>query len=126
MRVLNKAALMQVLEPKTEKVKLGKGEVIVSEIGAADYIRIWTDEAYQDKDGNTDMTKFTPALVAYCVVNEKGERVFSDDDIPALARSSHGPFHEIARVARRLNGLAGGEVKNSKPSPIESSSSGSV
>lgn len=121
--MLNREELLNAMRLKTERVKIAGGEVIVSEIGAADYIKLWTE--YQ-VDGKVDMTTFTPALVAFSVVDESGARVFSDEEVALLARSSHGPFMEIAAVARRLNGLAGDEVKKSVPSRAERSSSASA
>jgi len=109
---LNKAEILNEMRLKTELVEISKGkEVIVSEIGAADYIKLWTSTS-GDKDGHVDMAEFSPKLVAFCVVDEKGERIFSEDDIPALIRSSNKVFEKLAEVARRLNGISGEEAKN--------------
>jgi hypothetical protein len=121
---------------KTEVVEIEGGEVIVSEIGAADYIKLWSDPKNQKdtgekvlKDGKEepvlviDMSKFTPALIAYSVVDEAGNRLFSDADVDAVARSAQGIFLKIAEAARRINGLSGEEQKNSVETESESSSS---
>lgn len=112
MLITDKTELLKSLELKSEVVEIDGGEVNVSEIGAADYIKLWTDPANQT-DGAVDMAKFTPKLLAYCITDSCGNRVFSDDDVPAISRTSHGPFLKLAEVARRLNGLSGEEVKNS-------------
>lgn len=123
---MNKAELLNELRLKTELVKLDDGkEVIVSEVGAADYIKLWTNHNYQT-DGNIDMAKFTPALLAYSIVDEQNQCVFTDEDIPSLARAAQGPFMKIAEAARRLNGLAGNEAKNSEETAQEDSSLSSV
>jgi hypothetical protein len=116
---MNKAEILEEMELKTETVKLGKGEMIVSEIGAADYIRLWTkpDFRMDDDPDRVDMSKFTPALIAYSVVDEKGNRLFTDEDIPNIASWPQGRFTEIAQIARRLNGLGAVDAgKNSKAS----------
>ena len=110
---LNRDMLLNTMKLKTEEVELGAGTVIVSEIGAADYIKLWSDPKNQ-KDGTIDMSRFTPALIVYAVVDETGNRIFTDADVDILARSSQGPFLKIAEVARKLNGLSGEETKNSE------------
>ena len=130
MSVLNRAELLNELRLATESVDLGNGkQVIVSEIGAEDFIRLWTRPEYQvetgeEKDGKpvttVDMAKFTPALVACSVGDEQGQRLFSDDDIKLLARGAQGPFMKLSDAARRLNGMAGGETKNSsETAPVD-------
>lgn len=123
---LNRAELLNVMRLKTELVTLDDGSnVIVSEVGAADYIKLWTNPEYQD--GNTvDMAKLMPAMVAYSVVDDQGHRVFADDDIPTLARSAQGPFMKISDAVRRVNGMIGEESKNSKETALGDSSTGSV
>ena len=123
--VLDKSAILSALKLKTEEIEINGGSIIVSEIGAADYIKLWTDPANQT-DGEIDMVKFTPALLAYTIVDENGSRIFSDDDIKELSRSAHAPFLKIAEAAKRLNGLIGDESKNSDSSQSESSSTDSA
>lgn len=117
--VLDKSALLSALKLKTEEVEIDGGTVIVSEIGAADYIKLWTDPSNQT-DGEIDMVKFTPALLACTIVDQDGKRIFSNDDISELSRSAHAPFLKIAEAAKRLNGLSGSEIKNSESSQSDS------
>jgi len=125
---LDRTALLKAMQLKTETVEIEGGEVIVSEIGAADYIKLWSDPKNQKatgekviKDGKEedvmviDMSKFTPALIAYSVVDEAGERLFTDEDVAVLGRSSQGIFLKLAEKARKMNGLSGNESKNSEP-----------
>jgi hypothetical protein len=121
----DRSSLLAAMKLKTEVVVVEGGEVIVSEIGAADYIKLWSDPKNQKDTGEKvikdgveeavmviDMTKFTPALVAYSVVDEAGERLFTDEDVTLLARSSQAIFLKLAAVARKINGLSGEEIKN--------------
>lgn len=109
---LNRADLLKTLEPKKETVEIDGGDVIITEIGASDLIGLYSNEDFLNESGSLIMNKFTPALVAKCVVDEAGNRIFSDSDIPLLEKASATQFAKIAAVARRLNGLAGTETKN--------------
>ena len=124
--LLDKTAILSSLKLKTEDMPLGGGTIRVSELGGSDYLKIWTDPAYQDGNGNVDMSKFTPALLAYTIIDENGNRLFSDDEVPELAKAAAGPFLDIAKVAKRLNGLTGEEVKNSEAGQIDCSCSDSA
>jgi hypothetical protein len=46
-----------------------------------------------------------PALAALYAVDEHGERMFSDDDIPALAKKNASALMRIFTAAMLLNGL---------------------
>jgi hypothetical protein len=50
-------------------------------------------------------------LVVMCVVDEKGERLFSDDDVSWLGDKSAQALERIFDVARRLSGLSDTDVK---------------
>ena len=110
---LDRTALLKAMHLKTETVEIEGGEVIVSEIGAADYIKLWSDPKNQKatgekviKDGKEedvmviDMSKFTPALIAYSVVDEAGERLFTDEDVAVLGRSSQGIFLKLPSLRK--------------------------
>lgn len=123
--LLDKSAILSALKLKTESIELGSGTVIVSEIGASDYIELWTNPAYQT-DGEVDMAKFTPALLAYTIVDESGKRIFTVADVAELGRSAAVPFLKLAEASKRLNGLTGTEIKNSEGTAAQSSSTASV
>lgn len=131
--ILNEGAL------NTEIVTLKSGDVRVSQIGGSDYISLWTDPKNQKETGEVvikngveekvttvDMSRFTPALIAYAVVDVDGNRVFTDEDIPLIARLASGPFLKVSEIARKLNGLTGEEVKNSEDNQSDFSSTASV
>ena len=44
-------------------------------------------------------------LICYCVVDEKGERIFADSDIAAIGDMPAAPLEPIFDVAMRLSGL---------------------
>jgi hypothetical protein len=126
MGFLTKEELFQEGALLTETVALKNGDVIVSQIGAVDYITLWSDPKNQKKDESgkdvIDMARFTPALIAYSVVDEAGNRLFTEADIERLAKFAQEPFLKLAEAARRLNGLTGDEVKNSDDNQPESPS----
>ena len=112
--------LFEELQLSTEIVTLSSGkEIIVTEITAPDYMELCKfcaigDMKSPDEDGNIklDISKFNGALLAYCVVDDKGERVFDDSDIDQLINSANKPLMNIVGVAKRLNGLSGTEEKS--------------
>ena len=118
MSVLTKEELFAEGALKTEVVELKSGNVIVSEIGGSDYIKLWSDPKNQ-KDGSVDMSCFTPALLAYSVVDEAGNRMFDEADVARLAKFNSSVFLKLSEVARKLNGLSGAEEKNSEGSQSE-------
>lgn len=123
MSVLTRDQMFQEGALKTEVVTLKNGDAIVSQIGAGDYITLWSDPKNQKKDVDgkdvIDMARFTPALIAYSVVDEAGNRLFTEADIDKLAKFAQEPFLKLAEVARRLNGFTGEEVKNSEDNQPE-------
>jgi hypothetical protein len=136
--VFNRESLLKELELKSEEVSIGEGTVIVSEIGAVDYFKLWTDPKNQIEVGKelvdgkevpkteVNMARFNPSVVAYSCKDENGNRIFTDDDIDLLANSAKGPFLKIVNAAFKLNGLDGESAKNSENNLTESSSSGCV
>lgn len=52
-----------------------------------------------------DPTNMRAKLVAMCVVDEQGNRVFSDKDVELLGRKSAAALDRVFQVAQRLSGL---------------------
>lgn len=141
MGYLNREELLEEGILKTEVVTLPSGkQVIMSGLSGPDYMKLYTDPANQKetgefeiKDGKKEsikvleMGRFQACLIAYGAVNEAGERLFTDEDIPKLVRFAEGPFLKLAEVGRKLNGFGSEEaIKNSDDNQSESSSSDSV
>ena len=49
-------------------------------------------------------------IVAWCVVDEAGARVFADEDIPALNRKSGAALERVVEVGMRLSGMTEEDV----------------
>lgn len=81
-------------------------------------------------EGQTPMGLFEAAMLAACVVDEAGARVFSISDVAALRIKSAAVLDRVAAVAMRINGLAQGAqqeaAKNSESDQSADSGSASL
>ena len=102
------------------------GTVRVATLSAFDRIE-WEQQTFPN--GEVDSKRYATALVARCVVDENGTRLFTDDDIEALGRKSLRALNRVRDVATRLNALTGSDVdameKNSGAGPAGSDTSNS-
>lgn len=57
------------------------------------------------KKRDVDMRNARARLVAMCVVDENGDRIFSDEDVAALGKKSSAALDRVFDVAQRLSGL---------------------
>lgn len=77
----------------------------------------------------TNLKSVRARLCARCIVDEQGQRIFSDDEIPALGRKSSAALEPIVEAIRRLSGMLAGDVEkyagNSEPGPNGATPSGS-
>ncbi len=63
------------------------------------------------RDAGRDLRNFRARLVAKCVVDEDGNRLFTDADIEALGELSAMALERVFEVALRLNGMSEEDVK---------------
>lgn len=75
------------------------------------------------------LSNFRSRLVAYCLCNDKGERLFSDADVDQLARRNAVVVNRLYEAADKLNDISPQKVEavagNSNAGQSASSSSGS-
>jgi len=64
----------------------------------------WERETWEDKQGDR-LRNVRARLVAWCVCDEAGGRVFQDADVPALSGKSGRALDRVYAVAARLNGI---------------------
>lgn len=125
--LLSKSAILAASDLKHE-------DVTVSQWGGVVRVRTMTgterDEfraAIASEDG-IPVGQFSAALLAATIIDEKGDRLFSIDDMAALQAKSAASLDAPAAVSMRLNGLGGNAVedavKNSESG--QSGDSGSV
>ncbi len=63
------------------------------------------------KNTRMNLKNIRAKLVALCVVDEQGNRVFSDDDAEALGRKSAAALDRVFEAAQRLSGLRKEDVE---------------
>lgn len=112
--------------------------VEVPEWGGAVYVRALTGaerdqfEAsiveQRGRDVRMNMRNIRAKLVALTVVDEDGQRIFTDDDVAALGGKSAAALDRLFAVAQRLSGLSKEDVeelaKNSESGQSADSISG--
>lgn len=81
------------------------------------------------KNRQVRLANFRAKLVSLCVVDEKGQRLFSETDVAALGKKSAAGLSAVSDVAQRLAGLSEEDVEelttnlSSTPGAASSSSS---
>lgn len=63
---------------------------------------------------NVEALHYTMALIVRAVVDDEGNRVFSDDDIALLHKKSDEALARVGTVAARLNGVGAKEEETVK------------
>lgn len=91
---------------KTVKVPKWGVEMTIRELGLEEGVRLSQMYGRLAKEGDAVSLKAEDIaqVVAWGVVNEKGERVFSDDDVPKLARKNREP---LLFLYQQITGLSG-------------------
>jgi hypothetical protein len=79
------------------------------------------------KNTSVNLANLRAKLVARSIVDESGQRIFSDTDIFALGKKSAAALSRVYEVAQRLSGISAEDVeeltKNSETAPSEDSGS---
>jgi hypothetical protein len=80
------------------------------------------------KKRDFSMRNLRSKMVAYCVVDEQGHRVFSDEDAVALGNARADVIDRLFGVAQRLSGMKDEDVdelglSSATPTPSSTSSS---
>lgn len=57
-----------------------------------------------------NMANARARLVALCVVDEAGERLFSDQDVLALSQKSGAALDRVFQIAQKLSGLSNSDL----------------
>ena len=124
--MLNKDQILQAKDLPTETVEVPEwgGSVIVKTMTGTER------DAYESsivKGKKVDMTNIRAKLCAICIVDDNGERLFTDRDVVALSKKSAKALDRIFDVAQKLNGLGKADVeeleKNSGQIQTDSSTS---
>ena len=112
--MLSRDAILKAKDRKTETVKVPEwgGEVLVTAMSGHD--RDAFEASIVTADGRTDLKNMRAKLVAACVVDEAGNRLFQPADIEALGGKSASALDRIVQVAQRLNRLGDKQLEELK------------
>jgi hypothetical protein len=100
------------LPRETVEVKEWGGSVVVAAMTGTD--RDAFEASVVTADGKPNLRNMRAKLVAACVVDEAGKRLFSPADIEALGGKSSSALDRIAKVAQRLNRLGDEQLEELK------------
>ena len=132
MTLLSKTAILTAQDLQTEDVE-------VPEWGGAVRVRSFTGrerDAFESsmvrgegRDRKVDLTNRRARLVGLTVIDETGQRLFTDEEVDLLGAKSGAALDRVFAIAQKLNGLSGSDVeelsKNSSgvPSAVSTSAS---
>ena len=132
MSLLSKTAILAAQDLQTEDVE-------IPEWGGAVRVRSFTGrerDAFEasmvrgdGRDRRVDLTNMRARLVGLTVIDESGQRLFTDEEADLLGAKSGAALDRVFAVAQKLNGLSGADVeelsKNSSgvPSAVSTSAS---
>lgn len=114
MAILGREQILQANDLVTE-------EIAVPEWGGAVLVRSLTGEerdAYEasvvdqrGKDTKVNLRNARAKLVAWAVVDEQGERIFTQADVQALGKKNASALQRVFDVAMRLAGISEADIK---------------
>jgi hypothetical protein len=114
---LNRDQILEVSDIKSVTVAVPEwgGDVIVS-LMTGEARDAWEQSLVVSEGGKTrtNMDNIRARLVAATVVDETGNRLFTDKDIAALGRKSSAALERVCKAAQRLNGLTNDDVEQLK------------
>ena len=100
------------LKKETVTIEEWQGDVLVSEMSGTQR-DLW-EQSLRQKDKAGNLISPRAKLVAFTVVDEKGDRLFTEDDISAIGKLSSGSLEKVCAIAMNLNGLGSDAVDNAK------------
>ena len=114
MSLLSKTAILAAQDLQTEELE-------VPEWGGAVRVRSFTGrerDAFEasmvrgdGRDRKVDLTNMRARLVGLTVIDEAGQRLFTDDEVDLLGAKSGAALDRVFAIAQKLNGLSGADVE---------------
>ena len=103
--MLNRQDILKCSNLKKEKITIPEwgGDIFVSEM-SGETRDVWEVALLKSHDNNKKNRK--ALLIVSTVVDEKGKRLFSDDDIEAVGKLSGIVLEKVCTLAIELNGLS--------------------
>jgi hypothetical protein len=128
MSLLTKEQILAAVDKPTQDVGVPEwgGDVRIRTMSASERDK-WEGETYGE--GKVNTVDFRARFVALCIVDEKGDRMFTDADVAQLGEKSAAALQRVFNAAQTLNALTNKDVaeleKNSEAAPDGGSSSNS-
>ena len=132
MTLLSKTEILTANDLQTEDVE-------VPEWGGSVRVRSFTGrerDAFEasmvrgdGRDRRVDLTNMRARLVGLTVIDETGQRLFTDEEVDLLGAKSGAALDRVFAIAQKLNGLSGADVEefsknsNGVPSAVSISDS---
>jgi hypothetical protein len=115
-RILSREEILGANDLPTEEVPtpewFANGAVLVRALTASEWIEVGRLTMHRsdatDDDKMLDLMIKIPAL---CIVDEHGQRLFTDGDLDALGKKNPLPLKRIMDVVQRLSDLDQGDAK---------------
>ena len=109
MKILTREEILSFDDSKLEKVS-------VPEWGGDVFVRMMNGnerDAYEEwcTSVKRSLIGVRGRLAALCIVDEKGVRLFSDDDIESLGEKSAAALERIVSAAMKLNAVSDGDIE---------------
>lgn len=138
MGLLSKAQILAADKKKTKEVPVREwgGSVMLQELSAAER-DLWEAESFITEPGEDGeaVARFNPKqararLVVRCLVDDKGKRLFQDDEVASVGSLSASSVQKLFEAARALNAISASDIEelegNSGAAPSGGSSSSSA
>lgn len=111
---LKREEILSKMDLKKEAVLVEEwgGEVLVSEMSGAS--RDAWEQAIREKDAQGQFVSARAKLILFTVVDEKGQRLFKDEDLPEVGKLSSFALEKLCVVSMKLNGLGSDSVDTAK------------
>lgn len=115
--LLTREAILAAEDKKRERIAVPEwgGDVFVATMtGAAR--DAWEQSLIIRKGNRTEpnMANMRARLVAATVVDDAGQRLFTDDDVAELGKRSAIALERVCKVAQRLNGIGDDDLEELK------------
>ena len=114
MTLLSKTAILCANDLQTEDVEVPEwfGSVRVRSLNGRERDAFEASMVRgEGKDRKVDLTNMRARLVGLTVIDEGGQRLFTDDEVDLLGSKSGAALDRVFAVAQKLNGLCGADVE---------------
>jgi len=112
--MLKREDMLSKTDLKKEAITIAEwgGDVFVAEMSGTS--RDAWEQHLKERDSAGRIISPRAKLIAFTVVDEKGERIFTDADIVLIGKLSSSSLEKVCVVAMRLNGLGEEGVEEAK------------